>query len=96
MTSEQLAKAIGETIQSLESRIIGIGADQYDSGDIQKIEMKTLPEVAQDALEEIDDLLVYLAFLRISINRLKSTIDKFSPSELPPGELGANGRLKGA
>lgn len=83
MTSEELSKAITETIQSLESRIIGIGADQYDFGDMQKIEMKTLPEVAQDALEEIDDLLVYLAFLRISINRLKSTIDKFSPSQRP-------------
>lgn len=96
MTSEQLAQAIADTIKNLESRIIGIGAHQYDLGDIQKIEMKTLPEVAQDALEEIDDLLVYLAFLRISINRLKSTIDKFSPSELPPGELGAEKRSEGA
>jgi len=83
MTSQELADAIGDTIKSLESRIIGIGADQYDFGDTQKIELKTLPEVAQDALEEIDDLLVYLAFLRISINRLKSTIDKFSPSQRP-------------
>ena len=96
MTSEQLAQAIADTIKNLESRIIGIGADQYDLGDMQKIEMKTLPEVAQDALEEIDDLLVYLAFLRISINRLKSTIDKFSPSELAPGELGAEKRSEGA
>jgi len=92
MTSEELSNAISKTIKNLESRIIGIGAEQYDLGDMQKIELKTLPEVAQDALEEIDDLLVYLAFLRISIDRLKSTIDKFSPSEQAPGELGVPNR----
>ena len=32
MTSEQLAKAISHAIQSVEKRILSIGAEQYDSG----------------------------------------------------------------
>ena len=50
MTSEQLAKAIGHMINSLESRIIG------------------------EALEEIDDLLVYLSWARIRTQKVRANL----------------------
>lgn len=72
MTSAQLAKAITHMLKSLESRIMGVGADQYDSGNKQSIEGKSVDMVLDDALEEIDDLLVYLAWARIRVQKLRA------------------------
>jgi len=75
MTSEQLAAAIAHTIQNVEQRIMGVGKDQYDLGDKQKIELMSLPEVVDMALEELDDLLAYAAVLRIRTSRLRSLMN---------------------
>jgi hypothetical protein len=74
MTSEQLAKAITHMVKSLESRIMGVGAEQYDSGDRQKIEDKSIDQVLDEALEEIDDLLVYLSWARIRTQKLRANL----------------------
>lgn len=75
MTSEELSKAIQHQLQSLENRILGVGRDQYDLGNKQKIELKTVGEILDDALEEIDDLLVYLSYTRIRIQKLRANLD---------------------
>jgi hypothetical protein len=74
MTSEQLAKAISHAIQSVEKRILNIGADQYDSGDKQKIEDKTPEQVLDDALEELDDCLAYVAWTRIRVQKIRANL----------------------
>jgi len=74
MTSEQLAKAITHMVKSLESRIMGVGAEQYDSGHRQKIEDKSIDQVLDEALEEIDDLLVYLSWARIRTQKLRANL----------------------
>jgi hypothetical protein len=74
MTSEQLAKAIGHMINSLESRIIGVGAAQYDKGSKQQIEDKSIDQVLDEALEEIDDLLVYLSWARIRTQKVRANL----------------------
>ena len=74
MTSEQLAKAITHMLKSLESRIMGVGAEQYDSGNRQKIEDKSIDQVLDEALEEIDDLLVYLSWARIRTQKLRANL----------------------
>jgi hypothetical protein len=74
MTSEQLAKAITHMVKSLESRIMGVGAEQYDSGNKQKIEDKSIDQVLDEALEEIDDLLVYLSWARIRTQKLRANL----------------------
>jgi hypothetical protein len=74
MTSEQLAKAITHMVKSLESRIMGVGAEQYDSGNRQKIEDKSIDQVLDEALEEIDDLLVYLSWARIRTQKLRANL----------------------
>ena len=74
MTSEQLAKAISHAISSVENRILDIGAKQYDSGNRQKIEDKTPEQVLDDALEELDDCLCYVAWTRIRIQKLRANL----------------------
>jgi len=77
MTSEQLAKAIAHAISNVEERIIGIGAEQYDLGAKQKIELKTPAEVLDDAIEELDDLLAYIAYTRIRVQKLRANLKDF-------------------
>jgi len=74
MTSEQLAKAISHAIQSVEKRILGIGVAQYDKGATQKIEDKTPAEVLDDALEELDDCLAYVAWTRIRVQKIRANL----------------------
>jgi hypothetical protein len=61
-------------LKSLESRIMGVGADQYDSGNRQALEDKSLDRVLDEAMEEIDDLLVYLAWARIRVQRVRANL----------------------
>ena len=74
MTSEQLAKAISHAIQSVEKRILSIGAEQYDSGAKQKIENKSPEQVLDDALEELDDCLAYVAWTRIRVQKIRANL----------------------
>jgi hypothetical protein len=74
MTKEALAKAIAHAIYSVEKRILGIGAAQYDKGATQKIEDKEPAEILDDALEELDDCLAYVAYTRIRIQRLRANL----------------------
>lgn len=72
MTSEELAKVIAETIESVKARILNVGDQQYSLGNKQKIEMKTLDEILVDSLEEVDDLLAYISIIRIRLNQLRN------------------------
>jgi len=74
MTSEQLAKAISHAIKNVEKRILKIGAAQYDKGATQKIEDKSVQEVLDDALEELDDCLAYVAWTRIRVQKIRANL----------------------
>ena len=78
MTSAQLAKAITHMLKSLESRITGVGAEQYDSGNRQALEDKSLDRVLDEAMEEIDDLLVYLTWARIRVQHLRANLKELT------------------
>lgn len=68
MTSEEHADAVEATLEALRGRILGVGAQQYDDGSgIQQFERKRLEAIVTDAVEEIDDLIVYLCQLRIRL-----------------------------
>lgn len=79
MTSEELASVIAQTIESVKHRILNVGDQQYSFGDKQKIETKTINEVLVDALEEVDDLLVYISVIRIRLDQLRNGLDEHSP-----------------
>lgn len=75
MTSEELAKAITHHLKSLENRIINVGSKEYSLGKTQKIETKTIDKLLDEAIEELDDLVVYLSFTRLKIQKLRSKLD---------------------
>lgn len=64
MTSEELADQVTQCVESLRSRIIGTGDEQYSRGSQQAIELKSNSQLVQETLEELDDTLVYVAVLR--------------------------------
>lgn len=76
MTSEELADEVTGVINSLRSRIVGIGKNQYDMGDTQKIELKSEEQIINETIEEIDDALVYLSHLRSRINHLQESVER--------------------
>jgi hypothetical protein len=74
MKANDLADQIEAIIASLRTRILGVGADQYDEGNVQKIELKKPSEIIRETIEEIDDSIVYLAHLRSRMNEMKYTM----------------------
>lgn len=74
MKAHELADQIEKIIYSLRTRILGVGADQYDEGNVQKIELKRPSEIIKETIEEIDDSIVYLAHLRARMNEIKFTM----------------------
>jgi hypothetical protein len=70
LTSEELADQVTTMVESLRSRIMGTGQDQYSNGDQQSIELKSGAQIVKETIEEIDDSLVYLAHLRARLARL--------------------------
>jgi len=70
MTSEELANEVSACVESLRTRIMGTGNDQYSNGDEQSIEKKSGAQIVVETIEEIDDAIVYLAHLRARLARL--------------------------
>ena len=70
MTSEELADQVTACVESLRSRIMGTGDEQYSNGDQQSIELKSGAQIVKETIEGIDDSLVYLAHLRARLARL--------------------------
>ena len=71
MTSEELADQVTSCIESVRARIVGTGNEQYSNGDKQAIELKDEKKIIQEAIEELDDLIVYAAVLRARLNNLR-------------------------
>ena len=70
MTSEELADQVTACVESLRSRIMGTGNEQYSKGNEQSIELKSGSQILKETIEEIDDAVVYLAHLRARLARL--------------------------
>jgi hypothetical protein len=74
MTSEELANQVTDCVESLRDRILGTGDDQYSQGDQQAIELKSNTQLVTEAIEELDDLIVYAVVLRSRMDNLRLSI----------------------
>jgi len=72
MNAEQLAYRIEEMIRTVKHRIMNVGVAEYDEGEVQKIEQKSTPNLIRETIEEVDDAIVYLAFLRTKLSESQS------------------------
>lgn len=76
MTSEEYADEVSAAVEAVRGRILGVGAEQYDDGTgVQRFEGRSLGDVVQDALEEVEDLVAYAVQMRIKLKKLKDTIE---------------------
>jgi len=75
MTPNELADSVDAIISNLRARIVGVGANEYSKGEVQHIETLTDKELIINAVEEIDDALVYLAHLRSRLAGLGFDLD---------------------
>ena len=75
MTPNELADSVDAIISNLRGRIVGVGANEYSKGEVQHIETLTDKELIINAVEEIDDALVYLAHLRSRLAGLGFDLD---------------------
>lgn len=75
MTSEEHAAEVAEIVGRLTGRIVGVGAEQYDDGSgQQRFEGRSLDAIVQDALEEIEDLIVYACQLHIRVRQIRDVV----------------------
>lgn len=65
VSSVDLADLIGQIAQRTQSRVIGVGHEQYGKGRLQKFETLTPDEIYEELIDEIADIYAYGAFLAI-------------------------------
>lgn len=76
MTTEEFDTKVMEIIQNrISERIKGVGADQYVQPDgSQRFESRLITDIIVDALEEVEDLIVYACQLHIRLQTLNSAL----------------------
>jgi hypothetical protein len=77
LNSNELAKQVTDCVESLRDRILGTGHDQYANGDEQAIELKNNTQLITEAVEELDDFIVYAVVLRSRIEALRLSIQNW-------------------
>lgn len=75
MTSEEHAAEVAVIVDRLTDRILGPGMIQYDDGSgVQRFEKRPLDAIVTDALEEIEDLIVYACQLHIRVRQIRDLV----------------------
>ena len=75
MTSEEHATEVEVIVARLSDRIMGVGMLQYDDGSgLQRFEKRPMEAIVQDALEEIEDLIVYACQLHIRVRQIAGSV----------------------
>lgn len=75
MSPERLGRGFKVFVERAYRRITGVGAQQYSNGTSQKFETMPIRELADMALEELEDLAVYAGMLHIRFQRIAAAID---------------------
>lgn len=73
-TSDGLADIVETVVRECRSRIIGTGREQYETDGEQRILAVPMAALVQDAIEEVDDLIVYAAVLRYRLDRIRALV----------------------
>lgn len=76
MTSEQTAAVVGEFMAFCQSRILGVGDEQYGEGTHQKFEAMALDELIEYTVEELADIVNYSTFLYVRLSRIREALEK--------------------
>jgi hypothetical protein len=74
MTPLELSDGVTRVVENLRVRIEGVGAAQYDEGAKQRIEGYSHARLVRESLEEVEDILVYLAVLHTRLSALRDRV----------------------
>lgn len=74
MSPLDLATAVAATVGACQSRVVGVGAEQYSDGTAQKFEGAKVSELIAMAREEAQDLVVYAVMTDIRLARIEAAI----------------------
>lgn len=77
MTSQQLSDEVGHWVAYCQSRITGVGNDQYSTETHQKFEAMELTDLIEYSLEELADQVNYATMLGIRLRRIQGALSKF-------------------
>lgn len=74
MTSEQLAEKVSEIVKEAQTRVLGIGREQYEEGGTQKFETMPLPRLLDYFEEELLDQINYSVMNIIRLRRFREAL----------------------
>jgi hypothetical protein len=74
MKSSELASEVQRVVTDAQSRILGIGADQYERDGRQKFEDMPMDELIEYVREEALDLVNYGVMVTLRIERLAEAV----------------------
>lgn len=74
MTPDELSERIGQIVAEAQSRITGIGAQQYHTNDGQKFERMTMQALLEYSREEMLDLINYAAMNVIRFDWMREAL----------------------
>ena len=72
--SEDLADFTRQLADIAASRIEGVGAEQYATGELQKFETEPLDQYINELVEEVADIFAYASIITLKAIALKRTI----------------------
>lgn len=76
MKTEEFDHYVVETIKRVSHRVTGVGAEQYVNPDgTQRFESRLITDILNDAMEEVEDLIVYSCQLHIRLQTLLSALN---------------------
>lgn len=87
MKSAELATEVEKIVKEAQSRVTGIGAEQYARGDTQKFEQMTLDALLDYMREELLDQINYSVMNLLRVQWLREAIRIIGHEVVSPGNL---------
>lgn len=84
MTTDQFVREIELVAGLVADRARGVGAEQYDFGDVQRFETLPLADLIRELLEEVEDSVSYLVQTHIRFRRLLDLVQRLAAVDVPP------------
>lgn len=77
LTSWDLADYVNRFAGYATTRILGIGAHQYDLAGRQKFEGKDLEDICDELLDELADVVNYAAMIALKVSRIRDEAERW-------------------
>jgi len=78
LTSWDLAEWVGDFSTYATTRVLGIGAHQYDLAGRQKFEGLDIQDICDELIDELADVVNYAAMLALKVTRVRDEVDEWA------------------